>query len=140
MKRVLIATILSLQVLVSVAQSGATVNYVDGNLATIKQTAAVKSRPAVLIVGADWCGHTKYLYSQIMTNSKVVEEFNSKYVVSRFDAEKGEAGIEVATLYDVERYPMLIILDKNGMEIGRMVGIERSADIFLQKFREAAAF
>jgi thioredoxin-related protein len=55
------------------------------------------------------------------TDKKVGEYFNTNFVNTSVDAEKGE-GVEIAAKYHIEGYPTLLILDKDGKELGRQVG------------------
>ena len=84
---------------------------------------------------ATWCGPCKAMATQVFPQEKVGNYFNKTFVNAKFDAEKGE-GIDVAKKYGVRAYPPFLLLDKDGTEVGRIVG-GADGDMFIEKVQEA---
>lgn len=70
---------------------------------------------------ATWCGPCKMLKKNTFTNAKAGEFFNSNFINISIDGEKG-AGPQLASQYNLEGYPTLIVADENGRAISYIVG------------------
>lgn len=68
-----------------------------------------------------WCGPCKRLASTVFPDSSVGEYFNSTFVNTKFDMEKGE-GVDIAGKYSIRAYPTLLWLDGDGSVKHKIVG------------------
>lgn len=83
---------------------------------------AAKNKKLVFIdVYTSWCGPCKMLRKNTFPDKALGDYFNANFVNIAIDAEKGE-WIEFSRKYNVQAYPTMLILDKDGKEIGRTMG------------------
>src|SRR3989339_963144 len=82
-----------------------------------------------------WCGPCKYMSEKIFPQELVGKFYNTNFVNIKMDMEKGE-GIELAKKYEISAYPTFLILDADGNEINRIVGMG-DADTFIEKTKKA---
>lgn len=68
-----------------------------------------------------WCGPCKALAANVFPTKEVGDYMNPKFVNIKIDMEKGE-GPELNRKFQVSAYPTMIIFNKNGEEIGRVIG------------------
>ena len=109
--------------------------FEKGTLKELLAKAAKEKKYLFVDVYATWCGPCKAMATQVFPQEKVGNYFNKTFVNAKFDAEKGE-GIDVAKKYGVRAYPTFLILDKDGTEVGRIVG-GADGDMFIEKVQEA---
>lgn len=70
---------------------------------------------------ASWCGPCKQLKTTTFKDSDAADFFNKNFVNLALDMEKGE-GIALASKWDVQEYPTLLIVDYNGKVLLRSIG------------------
>lgn len=70
---------------------------------------------------ATWCGPCRQLKNTSFKNTQTAEYFNKNFVNLSVDMEKGE-GVNLATTWEVQEYPTLLILDFNGKVLFRSIG------------------
>ena len=68
-----------------------------------------------------WCGPCKRLAAQVFPDPEVGEFFNSTFVNTKFDMEKGE-GPTISAKYGIRAYPTLLWIDGNGNVVHKVVG------------------
>jgi thioredoxin-related protein len=68
-----------------------------------------------------WCGPCKWMAKTVFTNDTVADYFNSNFISTKIDMEKGE-GIEFRKKYNVFCFPNLLFIDANGEVIHRRGG------------------
>ena len=107
--------------------------FEKGTLKELLAKAAKEKKYLFVDVYATWCGPCKAMATQVFPQEKVGNYFNKTFVNAKFDAEKGE-GIDVAKKYGVRAYPTFLILDKDGTEVGRIVG-GADGDMFIEKVK-----
>lgn len=95
--------------------------FYDASWKNVAAKAAKENKLVFMDIYTTWCGPCKMLRKSTFTDKAVGEYFNTNFVNTSVDAEKGE-GIEIANKYHIEAYPTLLILDKDGNELGRQVG------------------
>jgi len=103
-----------------------------------KSQAAKEDKLIFVDIYTTWCGPCKTMSEKIFPQKEVGDYFNSNFINVKFDAERGE-GIQVAKNYNVTAYPTFLILDKEGKEVGRVVGAKTPAEVFIkdvEKVRE----
>lgn len=77
-----------------------------------------------------WCGPCKWMAKNIFTNDKVADYYNSNFICTKIDMEKGE-GIEIAKKYDVRCYPNLLFIDGDGNLVHRSAGAAQEIDSYI---------
>lgn len=70
---------------------------------------------------ATWCGPCRQLKNTTFKDSKTADYFNKNFVNLSVDMEKGE-GVGLASKWEVQEYPTLLILDDNGKVLFRSIG------------------
>ncbi len=68
-----------------------------------------------------WCGPCKRLAANVFPDSAVGDFFNSTFVNTSFDMEKGD-GISISNRYGIRAYPTLLWLDGDGNVKHKIVG------------------
>lgn len=102
-----------------------------------------------------WCGPCKFMATEVFPTKDAGDYFNKYFVNIKIDMEKGE-GIDIRKKYSVVAYPTFLILDPDGNEVGRAVGMapfekfvkdvetalnpENSAGVLLRKYEESGKF
>ena len=70
---------------------------------------------------ASWCGPCKKMDKEVFTQQEVGDLFNSSFINTKFDMEKGE-GLEIAKKYGVRAFPTYLFIDGNGEVVYRGTG------------------
>ena len=70
---------------------------------------------------ASWCGPCKKMDKEVFTQQEVGDLFNSAFINTKFDMEKGE-GLEIAKKYGVKAFPTYLFIDGNGEVVYRGTG------------------
>ncbi len=84
---------------------------------------------------ATWCGPCKLMVKNIFPLQSVGDYYNSNFVNTKLDMEKGE-GLELAKKYGVKVYPTYLFIDGDGKEVHRTVGYVKEND-FIQFGKDA---
>jgi len=103
--------------------AGTNLPGIDFNQLTWQQVQAkAKAKNKLIFVDfyATWCGPCKYLEKEVFTQAEVGQYFNANFINLRIDAEKEEQIL--VNFVDIEAYPTLIVFDKNGNIIKKVVG------------------
>ena len=82
-----------------------------------------------------WCGPCKWMAKTVFTNDTVADFFNTNFISTKIDMEKGE-GIEFRKKYNVFCFPNLLFIDSNGEVVHRRGGGMPSAN-FIAFAKEA---
>jgi len=72
---------------------------------------------------AEWCGPCKMLKPVL---AKVIKEFEGKVILKEIDGDKNQAE---ALEREVRGFPTLILLDKEGNELERKVGVRGESEL-----------
>ena len=94
---------------------------------------AAKEGKAVLMdfTGSDWCPPCKQLKSKVLDSTPFKEFADKNLVLLELDFPKDKKKVsketqkqnaEMSKEYKITGYPTIIVLDKNGKEVGREVG------------------
>lgn len=97
----------------------------------LKTAAAEKKMVLLDFTGSDWCPPCKMLHSEILTQDAFNEFADEKLVLVELDYpnakpqsdELKKQNAELAETYGIEGYPTLIVLDSDGKEVKREVGL-----------------
>lgn len=141
MKNILFITLfLGLVIYVVAANLPATVSsegihFYEGSLSEVLKKAKEENKPVFVDVSASWCGYCKKLKRNAFSDKQVGSYFNEHFINISIDAEKGE-GPTVAQQYNVQGYPTLFVIDKDGKVILYSSGYMGSGDLL--KFGETA--
>jgi tetratricopeptide (TPR) repeat protein len=93
--------------------------------------AAAAKKPVFLDVYTTWCGPCRRLATEVLPSPQVRRALGA-WRVQRYDAERGH-GIDVARRFEVDRYPTLLVVNPDGVEIARIreqsvEGLSRALD------------
>lgn len=87
----------------------------------ILQQAKAENKLVFMDCYTSWCGPCKRLAAMVFPDSAVGEFYNTTFINTKFDMEKGE-GIELARKYQIRAYPTLLWLDGDGNVKHKIVG------------------
>ncbi|MFT5833297.1 MAG: thiol-disulfide isomerase/thioredoxin [Cognaticolwellia sp.] len=90
--------------------------------------AEAKAQNKIVFVDAytTWCGPCKMMSAQVFPDTKVGEFYNSNFINTKIDMEKGE-GIDLAKKYNVRAYPTFLFVNGDGELVHRGIGFRPSA-------------
>ncbi|MGC1478967.1 MAG: thioredoxin family protein [Chthoniobacterales bacterium] len=99
--------------------------------AALKTAAADDEMVLLNFTGSDWCPPCKMLHSEILTQEAFKEYADENLVLVELDYPNSKAqsdelkkqNQELAETYGVEGYPTLVVLDSDGKEVKREVGL-----------------
>jgi len=80
--------------------------------------AVAAKKPVFLDVYATWCGPCRRLAAEVLPAPEVRRALGA-WRMQRYDAERGH-GIDVARRFEVDRYPTLLVVNPDGVEIARL--------------------
>ena len=98
----------------------------------VKQQAQKEDKAILMdFTGSDWCPPCKALKKNVLDKSEFKEFAEKKLVLMELDFPNDKSKItpkiaasnkKLSEEYKIEGYPTIIVLDKSGKELGRMVG------------------
>ena len=103
-------------------------------LGDVLKKAAKENKLAFVDCYTTWCGPCKLLAKNTFPDKELGAYFNQKFVSIQIDMEKGE-GPDLQKKYDVSAYPTLLILDKDGNMLHKLMGY-RDAQTLLKEVKE----
>ncbi|MCX6272365.1 MAG: DUF255 domain-containing protein [Bacteroidetes bacterium] len=75
-----------------------------------------------------WCGNSRHMAKEIFTNDTVADFFNTHFINTVVDIEKGE-GVGLAKKYSIKSYPSYIFIDKEGFCLHRACGTRNTMEM-----------
>ena len=91
------------------------------NLTAVLEMAAGKEKLVFVDFYTTWCLPCKLMDEDVFTDKGISQLMNNNFVNYKVDAEKGN-GPNLALLYQVNVFPTLLFLDKNGRVLVRKEG------------------
>jgi thiol:disulfide interchange protein len=92
------------------------INWLNYNTGMSK--AENENKPVIIDFYADWCGPCNSMDAELYPDSRVIQKAKS-FVMIKVN---GDYNRELMDQYNVESYPTIVFLDRNGNEIDRWVG------------------
>ena len=102
------------------------------NFDAVKQQAQKESKAILMdFTGSDWCPPCKALKKNVLDNAEFEKFAGEKLVLMELDFPNDKSKItkevkasndKLSKQFKIEGYPTIIVLDKDGKELGRMVG------------------
>lgn len=132
MKKILLLLVYLFIGLSVVAQG---VSFQELSLAKALEKAKEENKYVFVDCYTSWCGPCKMMASQVLTQKKVGDYMNDKFVSVKIDMEKGE-GPDVKKRYGVRAYPTFLIIQSDGVLIHQVVGYSES-DKFIKQVDES---
>lgn len=98
-------------------------NFVEGDWQTLLDKAKKEKKPFFVDFYTEWCGWCKVMEKKTFNNKDVISYVDKHYLAYQIDAEKGE-GIALRRKYNINSYPTILIFDKDGKMIMRVLGYQ----------------
>lgn len=111
------------------------IKFEESNFATVLAKAKKENKLVFIDAYASWCGPCKLMVKNIFPLQTVGDYYNSHFVNTKIDMEKGE-GIELAKKYNVKAFPTYLFVDGNGEVVHRTLGYVEEND-FIQFAKDA---
>lgn len=99
------------------------------------RTASEQDKPVIAYLETDWCTYCRQMEQTTLIDRDVIESLGPKFVFVKLNAEKDARGIELQRRFEVDSYPGILILDRNGEEIDRISGYHPA-----EEFRDKILF
>ncbi|UKJ06794.1 thioredoxin family protein [Solitalea lacus] len=84
-----------------------------------------------------WCGPCKMLSNEVFPQAKVGSYFNSQFINCKIQCDDKGVGVELGKKYQINAYPTLMFIDKNGAIVHSTAGAP-SADGLIELAKTAA--
>jgi thioredoxin 1 len=97
------------------------IKFFEGTFQEALLKSSEENKPIFIDVYATWCGPCKKLKKTTFKNEEVGTYFNKNYINIAIDGETKE-GLEIVRKYNIEGYPTLMIVDKNGKLLTQNMG------------------
>jgi thioredoxin-related protein len=111
------------------------IKFEESNFATVLAKAKKENKLVFIDAYASWCGPCKLMVKNIFPLQAVGDYYNSHFVSTKIDMEKGE-GIALAKKYNVKAFPTYLFVDGNGEVVHRTLGYVEEND-FIQFAKDA---
>lgn len=97
------------------------IHFFKGTFQKALQKAKEENKPIFLDMYTTWCGPCKLLKRKTFLDKEVGDYFNERFINITVDAET-TIGQELSGKYNIEGYPTLLILDKEGNKLAKQIG------------------
>lgn len=102
-------------------KKGKAIQFMENTFSAAIKKAKAANKYIFVDAYASWCGPCKQLKATTFKDDLAADFFNKNFINLAVDTEKGE-GIALASKWDVQEYPTLLIIDDNGKVLLRSVG------------------
>lgn len=109
------------------------INFSTASYQQVLQQAKAQNKPVFIDFYTVWCGPCKYMEKEVFVDPEVGAYMNEHFISLRIDAEKEEPGL--VSRLEIEAYPTLAYLNKNGTLVFKQVGAVDS-ETFLQQAKD----
>ncbi len=127
--------ILAMSMASIVASAQESLHFETGTFAEILAKAKKENKLVFMDAYASWCGPCKMMERDIFTKPTVQQYYNTKFINSHFDMEKGE-GPKIAQKYQIRSYPTFLFLNGDGVVVKKSMGYQNEEQ-FLALGKEA---
>jgi len=117
----IMTTLASILLVTMVASVSADVSWTQDDWDTVLKRAKAENKYIYIDFFTTWCGPCKEMDKTTYVDDRVVE-FSKTIIPVKFDAEKGK-GKELAEKYRISFYPSQIVIDPDGEEVDRFLGM-----------------
>lgn len=97
------------------------IKFETGTFEEVKAKAKKENKLIFVDAYTTWCGPCKWMAKTVFTNDTVSDFFNTNFIATKIDMEKGE-GIEFRKKYNVFCFPNLLFINGDGEVIHRRGG------------------
>lgn len=97
------------------------IQFFKGTFQEALEKAKIENKPLFLDIYATWCGPCKMLKKRTFSDKEVGDYFNTNFINIAIDGETKE-GRDLINNYQVNGYPTLLILNKEGKQLTKQVG------------------
>ena len=109
------------------------INFIENSWAEAIKQARAQHKYIFVDAYATWCGPCKMLKSKTFKDNKAADFFNKNFVNVAIDMERG-VGPNLASQWNIQAYPTLIICNADGKPVYGSVGFIEANDLI--KFGE----
>ena len=103
-------------------ESNSMIRFVKSNqLMPVLETAVQQNKPVFVEFYASWCAPCKTLEAEVFNTPEVSSFVNDNFIALKVNMDS-EDGKGIAQIYDVEKLPTMLFLDKKGNELNRIIG------------------
>lgn len=120
MKNIFFIASFLLTTLITIAQNRE-IKFETGSFEEVKAKAKRENKLIFVDAYTTWCGPCKWMAKSVFTNDTVADYFNTNFIATKIDMEKGE-GIEFRKKYQVFCFPNLLFINSDGEVIHRRGG------------------
>lgn len=89
------------------------------------------NKPILVEMSADWCGYCYKFHKEVLSDPRVFEKINDRYVFSLVDFDEPSTS-DFKHTYQLFQVPAMVIIDSEGMLI-RRVKISYAPDLILRE-------
>lgn len=111
------------------------ITFDTASFAKLQAKAKKENKLIFLDAYASWCGPCKLMAKNIFTLKSVGDYYNSHFINTKIDMEKGE-GIALAKKFKVSAYPTYLFINGDGEVVHRTLGYVEEKD-FIQFAKDA---
>jgi thioredoxin:protein disulfide reductase len=98
--------------------------WIEGDFETALAAASDAGKPILMDLYADWCGPCRTLSGEYFTSPEM-HDVLSGCILFRANVDSEEGSV-LADTYGASAIPLVVILDSDGTEIGRITGVTPS--------------
>lgn len=103
------------------AEAGKGIEFDHSPFAELQKKAQAEGKLIFIDCYTSWCGPCKMLAKNVFPRKDVGDYFNSHFINTKIDMEKGE-GVDLAKKYEIKAFPTLLLVDAEGKVVSRQVG------------------
>jgi len=94
-----------------------------------KKISKLTGKPIFIDCYTYWCGPCKKMARTSFMNDKVANLYNSEFINLKVNMEKNKDGREIARMYKIRAYPILLVINAEGELQKKVVGMQNSGGL-----------